>query len=131
MFDLLKEGLEEAIEYHKENVKLRTKEVFIPNSPKNYSGKDIQKLRVRLGMTQSELSAWLNISLNTVQAWEQNLRHPSHSSLRLLEVFDKDFAFIKKIIRGKGINKNVRHTRKHVSGSSHVSSKGNVAAKSR
>jgi len=44
MFELLKEGLEEAIEFHKGNVKLRTKEVFIPDSPKNYRAEDIKKI---------------------------------------------------------------------------------------
>lgn len=46
MFDLLKEGLEEAIEYHKGNVKLRTKEVFIPDTPKNSQDKDLCSLHV-------------------------------------------------------------------------------------
>lgn len=65
MFDLLKEGLEEAIEFHKGNVKLRTKEVFIPDAPKNYKAEDIKKLRSKLNITQQELATWLNVSLNT------------------------------------------------------------------
>lgn len=131
MFDLLKEGLEEAVEYHKGNVKLRTKEVFIPDAPKNYCAKDIKNLRAKLGITQSELASWLNISLNTVQAWEQSSRNPSHSSLRLLEVFDKDFSFIKKIIKGKETKRAAKHTRKQGPCSSHVISKSSMVAKSR
>jgi len=130
MFDLLKEGLEEAIEYHKGNVKLRAKEVFIPDAPKNYRAEDIKNLRAKLGITQSELSLWLNISLNTVQAWEQGLRNPSHSSLRLLEMFDKDFSFIKKIIKGKEEKRGARSTKKQGDCPSHVISKSSMAAKS-
>lgn len=131
MFDLLKEGLEEAIEYHKGNVKLRVKEAFVPNPPKNYRGKDIKNLRTKLGITQGELSAWLNISLNTVQAWEQSARNPSHSSLRLLEVFDKDFSFIKKIIKGKQAQKSAWQARKKKRGPAHSIPKSRLVAKSK
>lgn len=102
MFEILKEGLEEAIEFHRGNVKLRTKEVFLPDSPKKYKPNDIKKLRTKLNVTQKELAAWLNVSLNTVQAWEQGARKPSQSSLRLLEVLDKDFSGIKKIVSSSG-----------------------------
>jgi putative transcriptional regulator len=113
MFDMLKEGLEEAIEYHKGKVKLRTKKVFIPDSPKNYNAKDIKNLRAKLGITQQGLASWMNVSLNTVQTWEQSKRNPSHSSLRLLEVFEKDFSLVEKILTTKKNNRNFRkkHTK--------------------
>jgi putative transcriptional regulator len=97
MFDLLKEGLEEALEYHRGNVKLRTKEVIVPDMPKSYKAADIKKLRGKLKFSQSALATWLNVSLNTVQAWEQGTRNPSHAVLRLLDIFDKDFALIESI----------------------------------
>lgn len=50
MYGMLKEGLEEAIKYHKEKVKLRTKRVFIPDSPK--SAKDIKKLRKKFSIAK-------------------------------------------------------------------------------
>lgn len=128
MFELLKEGLEEAIEFHKGKVKLRTKEVFIPGSPKNYRAEDIKKLRSKLEITQQELAAWLNVSLNTVQAWEQNSRKPSHSSLRLLEMFDKDFSFIKRILENK---KGSKHSQSKAVRSSHISPQSRVIAKSK
>lgn len=127
MFDMLKEGLEEAIDYHKGKVKLRTKEVFIPDAPKNYKANDIKKLRERLGITQKELASWMNVSLNTVQTWEQNKRNPSHASLRLLEVFEKDFASLEKTLTKKYPKKNERKSNP----SSYSHSKSQVAAKSR
>jgi putative transcriptional regulator len=48
MFDLLKEGLEEAIEFHKGKVKLVTKEVFIPDFPQKYQAQNIKALRKKL-----------------------------------------------------------------------------------
>lgn len=101
MFELLKEGLEEVLEYHRGNIKLRKKEVFIPDSPKPYPAKDIKKLRDRLGLTQDGLAKWLNISLNTVQSWEQGTRKPNHASLRLLELLDKNFSFVEKICKSE------------------------------
>lgn len=59
MFDLLKEGLEEALEYHRGNVKLRTKEVVVPDMPKSYKAADIKKLRGKLKFSQSALATWL------------------------------------------------------------------------
>jgi len=129
MFELLKEGLEEAIEFHKGNVKLRTREVFIPDAPKNYSTKDIKNIRTKLGLTQKEFALWLNISLNTVQAWEQGSRSPNHSSLRLLEMFDKDFSFIKKILVNKKHSKQAPV--KTSGGSSGSYSKSSMVAKAK
>lgn len=105
MFELLKEGLEEAIQFHKGKVKLRTKEIFLPDAPKKYSSRNIKNLRSKLKLTQKEFSSWLNVSLNTVQSWEQGTRTPNHSSLRVLEIFDKDFSFIKNIYMKKTTKK--------------------------
>jgi putative transcriptional regulator len=128
MFDMLDEALNEALEYVRGNVKLRTKEVFIPDSPKKYRAEEIKKLRSKLGITQKDLAAWLNVSLNTVQAWEQNTRNPSHSSLRLLEIFDKDFSVIEQMLKKEP------KTKKAVSKSSNsssITSKSCIAAKSK
>ncbi|HEY4832447.1 MAG TPA: helix-turn-helix domain-containing protein [Waddliaceae bacterium] len=129
MFEKLDEALSEALEFVRGNVKVRTKEIFIPDSPKNYRAEEIKKLRSKLGITQNDLASWLNVSLNTVQAWEQNTRNPSHSSLRLLEIFDKDFSVIERILKGKKTMKTKRSVGSY--GSSGLSSKGNIAARSR
>lgn len=100
MFKLLKEGLEEAIAYEQgKSTKARAKKLRIdtaklPNQPKVYAPKDIKKLRNKLHCSQNLLAAYLNVSLNTVQAWEQGFRKPSHSALRLLEIMDKGPTFL-------------------------------------
>jgi|LakMenEpi03Aug12_release.lakeMendotaPanAssembly.Ray.scaffolds.fasta_scaffold121407_4 putative transcriptional regulator len=129
MFEKLDTALSEALEFVRGNVKLRSKEIFIPDYPKNYNAEEIKKLRSKLGITQKDLAAWLNVSLNTVQAWEQSTRNPSHSSLRLLEIFDKDFLIIEQILK----NKKTTKSKKSVSSysSSGLSSKGSIAARSR
>lgn len=106
-FDELNEALDEALEFVRGQKKLRTKEIFVPDAPKNYKSKDIKNLRLNLGFTQQELALWLNISLNTVQAWEQGSRHPNHSSLRLLEIFDTNFQSVEKMLENKTKRMNI------------------------
>jgi putative transcriptional regulator len=130
MFELLKQGLEEAIEYHRGNIQLRTKEVYIPDAPKTYSAKEIKKLRERLNFSQKNFASWLNVSLNTVQSWEQGVRTPNHAALRLLEIFDKGFPAIEQICK---VEHKVEKSKKKVPSFNSVEkgSKVAIAAKTR
>jgi putative transcriptional regulator len=103
MFELLKEGLEDAIAYergqaNKARVKqVRVDTVEIPQHPKEYLADDIKSLRNKLNYSQGFFAVCLNVSLNTVQAWEQGVRRPSHSALRLLEIIDKGPKFLSSL----------------------------------
>ena len=88
-FDELKEGLEEALEYQKGKITLRTNLVEIPAPPEQYKATDIKRIRAKEHYSQSVLAAVLNVSPKTVQAWEAGERVPSHAALRLLEIIDK------------------------------------------
>lgn len=108
MFDLLKEGLEEAIAYEKglskkvRVKKIRTDTTEIPQQPKEYLAADIQILRTKLNCSQGCLASYLNVSLNTVQAWEQGVRKPNHATLRLLEIVDKGPQFLASMLGNAG-----------------------------
>lgn len=105
MFDLLKEGLEEAIAYEKGHSKkarakkLRIDTSDVPLQPKEYHANDIKRLRNKLNCSQNLLAAYLNVSLNTIQAWEQGFRHPNHATLRLLEILDKGPMFLSALTK--------------------------------
>lgn len=129
MFDLLKEGLEEALEFHKGKIKLRTRVVVLPDAPKRYTPKNIKDLRTKLKLTQYELSTWLNVSLNTIQAWEQGTRIPSQASLRLLEMFDKDFSFVKEVLINKKSKGQKKYRGKEPVSNSGTYPKSNIVAK--
>lgn len=107
MFDLLKEGLEEAIAYERglsKNAKVKKVRIDtgeIPAQPKDYQADDIKHLRAKLNCSQNLLAAYLNVSLNTVQAWEQGARKPNHAALRLLEIIDKGPNFLASLIENK------------------------------
>lgn len=90
IFKDIKAGLEEAIEYRKGNVKLRSSTYAIPESPLHYKAKDIKKIRERHKYSQSYFAKMLNVSVRTVESWESGKRSPSQVALRLLELIDKN-----------------------------------------
>lgn len=116
MFNLLKEGLEEAIAYERglsKNVRVKKKRinpVSAIGQPEEYRASDIKNLRKKLDCSQSLLANYLNVSLNTVQAWEQGLRKPNHATLRLLEIVDKGPKFLVTLL-GEHKGKENRLTR--------------------
>lgn len=105
MFDMLHEALSDVLEYERGNLKLQSKEIFVPDIPKNYKAKDIKEIREKLKLSQNNLAKWLNVSLNTVQAWEQGTRNPNQASLRLLDIFDRGFPSVEAIYKSKNKTK--------------------------
>ena len=53
-----------------------------------YSPKKIKALRKRYDISQAVLAAVINISPSTVSKWEIGKKHPSGSSLKLLNLLD-------------------------------------------
>ena len=90
MFNDIKAGLEEAIEYRKGKIKLRSTTYDIPTPPSTYKAKDIKKIRERHKYSQSYFAKMLNVSVRTVESWESGKRSPSQAALRLLELIDKN-----------------------------------------
>jgi putative transcriptional regulator len=63
--------------------------------------RDIARLRERCKMSQFVFASVLNVSVKTVQSWEQGDRKPSQAALRLLEIIAADPALADRIITGK------------------------------
>lgn len=70
----------------------------VPHQPREYHPEDIKILRDKLNCSQGLFAAYLNVSLNTIQAWEQGVRKPNHAALRLLEIVDKGPQFLATLI---------------------------------
>ncbi len=83
----LRKGLKEIIAYKEGKITLKSEIIQIPEPPKEYSAREIKKIRGNY--SQGVFARILNVSLNTVQAWESGDRNPSHAALRLLEIVDK------------------------------------------
>jgi|SRR5687767_5314528 len=59
-------------------------------APPHYDAQRIRRLRKRLNMSQPVFARSLNASDATVKAWEQGKRLPDGTSLRLLELVEKE-----------------------------------------
>lgn len=100
LFEDLKEGLQEAIEFEKGKGKTKTT-TFIIDPVKNYSNEEIKRVRNNAGMTQAVFANYLGVSKKTVEAWELGKTHPTGPANRLIEMLETGKAdnleFISKV----------------------------------
>ena len=57
--------------------------------PPQYVSERIKRIRDQMGLSQPVFAAALNVSTETVRAWEQGKREPDGPTLRLLEVAEQ------------------------------------------
>lgn len=88
LFEDLKTSLGEAIEHAEGKKELRT--TTLPRPPKNLSNTEIADLRGRMNVSQAVFARYLNVSVKTVQAWEQGIGKPSGAALKLLSIAKKN-----------------------------------------
>jgi putative transcriptional regulator len=55
---------------------------------KEYTPKQIQKLRERSGASQAVFAAYLNTATSTIQKWESGVKTPNGTSLKLLNLVE-------------------------------------------
>ena len=93
--DLLIQSLTEAIAYEKGELTLptRTRELTLPearvDAPPRYNNDRIRAARLKLGYSQPVFAKMLNVSVQTVRAWEQGTRVPDGPTRRLLELAEE------------------------------------------
>lgn len=95
IFDDIVEGLEQSVAYSQGKISLKT--TALPEPPPAPKPSHIVSLRNRFNMSQAVFAAALNVSIKTVQAWEQGARTPSHASLRLLQIFEDEPKILARI----------------------------------
>ena len=90
------EGLRDAIAYERgERRDVRSRRVPITaraataRPAPRYTGRGIAALRGRLELSQPVFAGALNVSPETVRAWEQSKRRPDGAALRLLEIAER------------------------------------------
>ena len=67
LFDDLKQGLKEAIDYEKGKGKAKVRTYMIMPI-KEYSNIEIREIRIKAGMTQSVFASYMGVSKKTVEA---------------------------------------------------------------
>ncbi len=89
-FEELSTGAEEALAHAKrEKITLRTRSVPRRQKPSVFSPTRIRSIRMRLNVSQPVFAELLYVTKDTAAKWEQGLRKPSGSALRLLEIAEK------------------------------------------
>lgn len=68
------------------------------NPAEGMSPADIRHLRDALGMSQPVFASILSVSVNTVRAWEQGLRQPNGTALRLMAILRENPAYGEQLL---------------------------------
>ena len=85
-FEQLIGGAKEMIAHLDGKQTLRKTVIAVPDEPPTYTAKEVRQLRETLQLSQGLFARILNVSVNTVRKWEQDERHPSGPSARLLQI---------------------------------------------
>lgn len=89
-FSELRIGAEEALAHAQgKKVTLRTSSVLRRQKPLAFTPSRIRAIRKRLNVSQPVFAELLYVTKATASKWEQGLRKPSGSALRLLEIAEK------------------------------------------
>lgn len=95
VFDKIKVGLEEAIEYEKGTLEAKTTKITV-RPVSHYDAAEIRSIRVNTGMTQVVFAEFMGVSVKTVEAWEAGRNKPIGAACRLLDLTKADPAFPQK-----------------------------------
>ena len=92
IFDDIKLGVEQAIEYEKGN--LKAKKTTLTITPVEvFTAQDIKDIRNQTGLTQVLFAKFMGVSVKTVDSWEAGRNHPEGAACRLLTLTKNDPMF--------------------------------------
>ena len=92
LFDDIKTGLTEAIEFEKGELKAKTTTLTI-EPVAVFTSVEIKSIRNSTGLTQNMFAKYMGVSVKTVEAWESGRNHPDGAACRLLFLTKKDPSF--------------------------------------
>jgi putative transcriptional regulator len=84
IFDPLMEGFQDAVA-RKKGLKVALRVTEIPRV-KPMRPRQIKRIRLALGASQSVFAYILNVSPKVVQSWEHGARRPTNAALKLLSI---------------------------------------------
>lgn len=87
-FDRLMQSANQALE-HAEGKRSDLRTTVLPQSPVTLDSAEIVKLREKLHFSQAVFARHLNVSVKTVQSWEQGVGKPSGAALKLLSLINR------------------------------------------
>lgn len=85
LYDDIKLGLEQAIEYEKGS--LKAKKTTLSIMPLDtFTSSEIKQIRNNTGLTQAVFAQFMGVSIKTVETWEAGRNHPDGAACRLLSI---------------------------------------------
>lgn len=94
VFDEIKTGLNQAIEYENGSLKANSRTLTILPI-ESFTADEIKAIRKNTGLTQVLFAKYLGVSLKTVEAWEAGRNQPNGSACRMLSLTKNDPHFPK------------------------------------
>lgn len=88
--DLLLESVGQASDHAKGLITLKSESLSLPDGPPKYTKGKIKKIRKQLNVSQGVFAKILNVSIQTVRAWEQGDNTPKGTTTRLLQIIEKN-----------------------------------------
>lgn len=93
-------GLQDALEWKRGKIDLKTTEIELPENPPEMDGQSVRRIREQLKVSQPVLAKYLGVSDKAVKSWEQNISQPNGSATRLLQIAaDRPLEFRSLIVR--------------------------------
>ncbi len=89
VYESIMQGLNEAVEYEKGNLKAKVVKCTVNPVP-DFDSNEIKEVRNSLNMTQSTFAAVMGVSIKTVEAWEAGTNKPIGTARRMLSMLQKD-----------------------------------------
>ena len=95
LFDDIKTGLGQAIEYEKGNLKAKTTLLTV-EPVESFKPDEIRSIRNSTGLTQIMFAKYMGVSVKTVEAWEAGTNCPNGAASRILNMMELDNDLTKK-----------------------------------
>ena len=86
IFHELRDALRDVDRYERGDRRLNLRTTVLPPAPKPLSPREIRRVRRSLNASQALFAELMNVSANTVESWEQGVRRPHSSALKLLHI---------------------------------------------
>jgi len=96
LFESIKQGLTEAIEYERGNLPDARIDKMTISPIRSYGADEIKTIRRQLKMTQKLFATALGVSVKTVEAWESGINVPSGIANRMLELLSQDSTLLER-----------------------------------
>lgn len=94
-FDSIMRGLDEIKLHNEGKVRLASTTLTI-EPPPTYDAQGVKTLRTELRLSQSAFAHVFGVSKKTVEAWESGRNTPSGVACRLIQIIEKDKAFLER-----------------------------------